>query len=182
MATETNRRGSRGADLRGTALGGLWIVLVAAAGAGALYAGLPRFRAARQARGWPKAPGRILSSRETSSVVPDSADMYSPQIRYEYVVDGRTYTGSRVSFAIDSSYSRSRVQATLQRYPAGQEVTVRYDPADPSRCCLQSGPWHGGLSRVATGAALCVTAAGLLVWRLRPRGEGRNGGDGLRRR
>jgi hypothetical protein len=154
-------------SLAGTALGWLFITLMGIAGVAALAAGLPRLLAARRAQNWPTASGEIISSGMSSSVVPDSADMYRPEVTYRYDVAGKTYTAGRIRFAIDSSYSRSRVEQALEQYPLGQAVMVHYDPADPSRACLQPGPWHAGLSRTATGLALLATAITLAILRIR---------------
>lgn len=148
-------------------MGWLFIVLVAVAGVAALTAGLPRLLSAWRARSWPTARGEIISSGMSSSVVPDSPDMYRPEIVYRYDVAGKTHTADRIRFAIDSSYSRSQVEQIADRYPVGQAVEVYYEPADPSRACLQPGPWHAGLSRTATGLGLLAIAAVLAVVRIR---------------
>lgn len=87
---------------------------------------------ARASRGWPTAEGRIVhSSRD------DAWEKSRARIRYTYVVDGRAFAGSRVSF--DDAHG-PRAWSIVQRYSEGQGVDVRYAPEDPSVAVLEPGP------------------------------------------
>jgi hypothetical protein len=175
MATEGNPKAEN--PYAGTALGGLFIGIVAICGVAALVIGWPSMRQAREAHGWPTVEGTVIRSGMSSSVVPDSADMYRPEIVYAYEVNGTAYRGSRLSFAMDASYSRSEVEEDVARYRPGQKVSVHYAPGEPTRACLEPGPWYAGVSRVVTGAALLLITGILLSIRLartrqaRPRGR-----------
>lgn len=61
----------------------------------------------------------------------------APRILYEYRVDGRRYTGTRVTFGGWLNRTLGRSNRVLSRYRAGAPVSVRYDPSKPSRCTLE---------------------------------------------
>jgi hypothetical protein len=69
---------------------------------------------------------------------------------YEYVVDGVPYIGERICAAevVPITFTRrgwSTARTAAGSYPAGTEVTVRYNPRDPSECCLEAGGTWGVL-------------------------------------
>lgn len=56
-------------------------------------------------------------------------------LRYEFQVDGKTYTGSRVD--LGAQQADVEVSDILRRFPQGKVVTVYYDPSDPTHCVLE---------------------------------------------
>lgn len=118
-------------------VGDLFLVLGAALLIGVAWL----FGLARSSASWASAPGRV-----TSSKIDSSFDTTAPMrmdhrllLAYEYEVAGRTLTGHRLEFG-DAFWgrvtSRDRVERIRRDYAEGQEVTVFYDPARPSRCTL----------------------------------------------
>jgi Protein of unknown function (DUF3592) len=99
-------------------------------------------RAAAAAR-WPTMTGTILSSIAEShrSLVPggrgQTVTQWSPVVEYSYRVQGRDYHGSRLAFGADVAGPRDFAEAIVARYPAGREVTVHFDPANPSFAVLE---------------------------------------------
>jgi hypothetical protein len=75
-------------------------------------------------------PGRMLRS---------GSRLWKVSVAYDYVVDGRRYTGRRLYFAsrpVDGM-TTARVQALLTRYPPDVQVAVRFDPDRPDRAVLE---------------------------------------------
>lgn len=93
----------------------------------------------RRARRWPSVVGRIESSapgfvltRMDNREMPRNERV--AKILYTFEVAGKTYQGTRVTFA--EKTAESEVAELLTRYPAGKIVTVFYDPADPFNAVL----------------------------------------------
>lgn len=62
---------------------------------------------------------------------------YEPNVTYSYRVGGQNYTGRNVALGgeIDTN-ARSRATEVLDRYSAGERVTVYYDPDSPESAHL----------------------------------------------
>lgn len=74
----------------------------------------------------------------TRSEIDSSGRGTRPRITYSFVVDGRSYTGSRYSFGEFSS-TGSRARRVVAQYPTGAVVAVYYSAADPSSAVLLYG-------------------------------------------
>ena len=64
---------------------------------------------------------------------------FTAEIRYDYTVDGTSYTGDRVSYSDYSSSNEMQMQTVVAEYPVGKSVTVFFDPENPSSSLLESG-------------------------------------------
>ena len=78
---------------------------------------------------------------------------------YHFSVGGTDYTGGRVYAGADSR-SKKVALRRLAKFPAGREVAVFYDPADPASAILENGIQPG--NRIAIKAGLVMTAVALL--------------------
>jgi hypothetical protein len=94
---------------------------------------------------------------------------YHPDVTYEYVVDGKTYTGTRATeFSMGGTNFRGPTETFIKKYPKGAEVAVYYDPANPADSVLEKG---GGsilqsqmkMAAVAAVAAVIIAAIYLVV-------------------
>ena len=119
-------------------------------------------RLVRRAGGWPTTPGRILTS-DITTVDRLGRDSFLPRLRYRYTVDGTEYQGSRLSFRIYTYPHRAILAA--YHYPAGDLVTVHYNPAAPDRSVLDLDVGPRPWVHITLGAALCVIGGGGLLWR-----------------
>jgi hypothetical protein len=92
---------------------------------------------------------------------------YYPKIRYQYEVDGKIYTGDRISFsAVEGGEKKSESQAVVNRYPSGQRVIVYYDPKHPNKAVLERGLiWKTFMPFIAGLSFLAVAIACLKVFR-----------------
>ena len=90
---------------------------------------------------WPATEGNIVTCRLVGTSVREwTGDLYTETnvfIRYEYVVNGISYSSSAVNsinspfFLYPPSYA--------SRYPVGEHVRVYYNPKDPSEAVLEPG-------------------------------------------
>lgn len=90
--------------------------------------------AALASRRWPTAPGRVTRS----VVVAGHRHQARYDVRYEYTVDGRAYTGERVRFGGALNMNRADALRTTMVYPAGRPVQVRHHPRRPRVSTLES--------------------------------------------
>jgi hypothetical protein len=91
---------------------------------------------------WPVVAGVVQSAEMKSQDSDNGGTTYSAAVTYTYQVGGVSYTGEKVSIG-SMSASSAYAQGILQRYPAGQKVSVHYAPGDPSEAVLETG-FHGG--------------------------------------
>ncbi|MFT4121584.1 DUF3592 domain-containing protein [Bradyrhizobium sp.] len=128
----------------------------------------------REARGWPQAPGKVVTSfaevREVRVSDDQRAEGYRLESRnfanvtYEYSVGGRKLRSDRISIGED--IGNFEVAEKLAKYPAGAVVTVYYDPRHPDRAVLErdlpKGLWGClGIGTVIVLAIVFGSAFGL---------------------
>jgi hypothetical protein len=67
--------------------------------------------------------------------------MYAAEIRYDFTVETKSYSGDRISLTSGSSTTSSikEVKKDLLAYPVGANVTVYYDNELPNNAVLESG-------------------------------------------
>ncbi|WP_337176700.1 DUF3592 domain-containing protein [Paludisphaera sp.] len=110
-----------------------------------------RFRASR---------GRVLEHYQPRN---EDGEPIQIRLKYEYTVDDRVFQGGRHFFGSLNSTDA----ALLEKYPAGSEVIVYYDPGKPRRSTLETGVTSGLAfwGRVALVAAVMIwIATWLLAW------------------
>lgn len=151
-----------GGPIAGLILGSI----LAAGGYGvAFWLGKPIRDEAVASTSWPATEGRIIRSRLEESRN-DGKTQLSHDIGYEYALDGKTLTGSRVW--IGDGYSASpgnEFRAAVARYPVGKQVQVHYDPTAPADSVLEPGTtWSSslayfiGLGMLAVGGLILLSA------------------------
>ncbi|HEX2255653.1 MAG TPA: DUF3592 domain-containing protein [Afifellaceae bacterium] len=99
-------------------------------------------RRADAATRWPRA----LATVESSEVVVETGrdtdghleTHYVPVVRYSYEAAGRALRGSRIRVNDLAFSRRGKAQEIVAKYPAGTQVTMRYDPADPTNAVLET--------------------------------------------
>lgn len=92
-----------------------------------------------EVHGWPRAQGRMTLSRVDTlhaSEVGNAGDFY-PHVRYDYVVNGRTFHGETLYLDEHRSYGSANVAAReLVFLEAGNDIEVMYNPRDPREAAL----------------------------------------------
>ncbi len=92
---------------------------------------------ANEARDVHKAQFELLGSDRSRHFVTEEtiATRNFATLRYEFQVDGKTYSGSRIDLGVE--HGDFEAPQTLLRYPKGKIVDIHYDSRDPSRCVLE---------------------------------------------
>jgi len=128
----------------------------------------------REARGWPQAPGKVVTSvaeLRDVKVFDDDREGGSrlesrnfANVTYEYSVGGHKLRNNRISIGED--LGNFQVAEKLAKYPAGSIVTVYYNPRHPDQAVLErdlpKGLWGClGIGTVIVLAIVFGSAFGL---------------------
>ncbi len=115
----------------------------------------------RQMATWPTTSGQVIErGLENASPVENLRERYRAHIRYRYTVEGKTYECDRIQPA-DVVGGKAVVQKMLDRF--GDEVTVHYNPVNPSEAFLMPLSSGWGWLGLATGLLLLIIGAGKLL-------------------
>jgi Na+-transporting methylmalonyl-CoA/oxaloacetate decarboxylase gamma subunit len=114
-----------------------------------LFLGLRSYNKIKSSANWPNTQGKIEKSevkykpaRWWQAV---KVPVYSPQTTYCYVVKGIEYHSDRISIVGFDTADKDRAQDTVEKYPVGSSVSVRYDPQNPGFAFLEVGQSKSGL-------------------------------------
>jgi hypothetical protein len=121
-------------------------------GAGLSYWGWTILQDARASATWPTAAGVVTSSEVDHSTDAEGGDSYSPEVDYQYQVDGQTITNNQIKFGENSYSSRRKAEEIAANYPLGQQVTVYYEPERPTNAVLEPGVSAGSYIVITIGA------------------------------
>ena len=122
--------------------------------------GLVMFLSARSlyrastSKDWPTTGGTVTKAFLDVRSNSGRAITYTPIVRYQYTVDGKTYTSGRITY-YSQSFVRSplwalftsvprKAEEIISRYPEGQSVVVYYVPDDPASAVPSPGIMAGG--------------------------------------
>ena len=145
-------------------IGGFLCLGLGAAGMVEMVLDICRWAAARH---WPVTRGFVVASDIEEEGRWLGPYTQSSRVRYTFEVGGHRYTGRRVCAGqeieltlggggTDPDSAWSSAQSNVARYPLGTRADVYYDPANPKRCCLETG----GLPGIVLKGLVC---AGLLA-------------------
>lgn len=87
---------------------------------------------AKASTAWPSVDGVVTAAIRKRIVL-----RIQPFVTYSYAVNGVNFTSNRVSFA--AATPKKQIDSVLIRYPAGQAVTVHYQPGNPAQAVLEPG-------------------------------------------
>jgi hypothetical protein len=124
----------------------------------AVLVGLRNVQRALASKEWPQVYGRITESKSVYA-----NEVYSPEIRYAYVVNGQEFTGSKITYGDFYSSNPSRTQRMLSRYSLNSSVAVSFNPKKPHESVLEPGAWSRALFPVFVGIAFVIFGA-LFLW------------------
>ena len=121
---------------------------------------------ARAASTWLQAQGQITKSTteaRSHQFAGETSEVKNfPAIAYRFSVDGKTYTGTRISIGDDTA--GANLEVTLKRYPRDAAVTVFYDPKNPKNCVLERELPKQMVTGCAGLIAIVVIPIGTLIW------------------
>jgi hypothetical protein len=105
----------------------------------AFYAARIRWNEARaRASGaWPTVPGKVEWSR-IERTPRGYMTYFRLVIDYRYEVGGRDYEGDTVQFGPPRVTGQELIERLADKYTAGAQVTVHYDPDDPRKAVLET--------------------------------------------
>ena len=140
-------------------LGCIVALLLFGAAALAAYYGYGHWQV-RESRTWHTTTGRVLESSAVWETVEENSRIFVPRVIYEYQVNGRPYRSDRIFL---QPHTNDDASATAARFPAGSQVPVYYNPADPAQARLvrnvPSAQLYIGL--IALLLALAIMMCGL---------------------
>ncbi|MFL2984876.1 MAG: DUF3592 domain-containing protein [Candidatus Poseidoniaceae archaeon] len=87
---------------------------------------------------WESVDGIVENSYVSTSTDGEGGTTYCLYVDYQYTVDGRTYDGDRISYTAENSCNSWSANSD-DEYPEGKEITVYYDPTNPSESVLLPG-------------------------------------------
>ncbi|WNJ92472.1 DUF3592 domain-containing protein [Bosea sp. 685] len=111
-------------------------------------------RSLARANAWPIVPGRVTVSRIEQRKSTDDGRTrisYAPVVEFTYQVRGHSFSSRQIALGMQMSGSQGGAEKVVKRYPAGAEVEVHYDPANPSQAALENPT---GASWILFGIAL----------------------------
>ncbi len=122
----------------------------------------------RDTRSWTRTQGRVVAAYvdEIPGPAEEGGPKFRPVVRYTYEARGRTYESEQVSVGsspVSTSTDREGAQRSLDRFPAGRDVDVWLDPADPRQAVLVRGVPR---SQVVAGIAIGIALIGVGLFAL----------------
>jgi hypothetical protein len=138
-----------------------FLLLFGLIGGGLSFWGWTILQDARASESWPTAAGLISSSSVDHSTDAEGGDSYSPEITYQYQVDGQNLANNQIKFGENSYGSRRKAEEIAANYSIGKQVTVYYEPERPTNAVLEPGVTAGRY--LVLGIGLLFVAIALIV-------------------
>jgi hypothetical protein len=168
---ESRRLGGRGIVLKSLLLG---LGMLVFGGALAFGGGRSLYRAWSSER-WPVAQAKVISSSVDKLRTRRSVS-FMPRVKYEYSVDGKSYTADTLAFGAGiSAGALEDANDYVHHYPVGASVQIHYSPDEAAVACLDCG--KVGIPDyivAAGGAGLLVLAILGLIETVRSHYKARN--------
>jgi len=124
---------------------------------------------AKQSTSWPSIRGNITVAKVVKvSAKRCSGDNFKVDVRYTYVVAGKSYRDSRLGFGPESCYTEIGARNVVAAHPIGQTL-VWYNPAQPDVSTLDAGAvsdsfWSNVYTVLVISSGSLLLAAWLLIW------------------
>lgn len=147
----------------------IWLLIVAVLlGVGAFFLMRWGRDSARAIAGasWPTTLATVIyteiASESRAGKSGDGSVRYIPVVAYEYDVDGTSYQAARLRFGDSSQPSIDAAQSTVDKFPVGAGIEIRYDPKAPGEATVEADPDRLEL-RLIGGIAMAVLALAALI-------------------
>lgn len=88
---------------------------------------------------WSMSVATIQSSQIQLGQRGGNVAFFVPKVTYQFIVDGRLYGGSNVSFPNPRDINQDTADFYTKKYQKGLRVNVAYNPLKPSENCLEPG-------------------------------------------
>lgn len=105
----------------------------------ALAVGIRQIGKSNDGKNWQTTPGKVLSNqvKEVFKNPGDGYRLFQPEVIYTYQVGGQVFEGQKIMVGDDPIGLQKNMQEIAARYPAESEVTVYYNPGNPSESILE---------------------------------------------
>lgn len=123
---------------------------------------LSSMQAAEEAAVWPTTEGIVMDSYIATHPGSEGQTSYSPELVYQYQVDGVSYNGDRL-FVTSHSSDYGWAQSYLDRYPVGSTITVHYNPANPLEAVIETQANQVDYILLIVGVVFAAIGASILV-------------------
>src|SRR5260221_4104665 len=94
-----------------------------------------------QAAKWPTVRGKVETSTTESYVTREDnreETHYAPVVEYVYQVQGHDYRSRQIGLGVAVEGSQFIADKIAAKYPQGSDVTVHYNPDNPSNAALEN--------------------------------------------
>ena len=147
--------------------GNLWLKVFGAAwlliGIFLLIRGFIELQQARL-ESWPSTRGRIIDAQMLSAESePGQPPTWWLELKYSYELKGEQYQGRRIRTGGPVLLAnKSLVEKAAEQYTPGKEVSVFYNPENPSEAVLEKGSSRGWLL-IAVGTLILLTIMAMVI-------------------
>lgn len=138
------------------------VVLFLSLGLVLLVLGLVFRNSGPETLSWPMAKGEIVETNVVTAGGEDgNSENYKLVITYNYTVDEVTYISDQYGLTSEiTSFAREPLEKKAETLPAGQKISVYYNPDNPETAVLDPGTdsaqWFLMGSAVVGGLGLCA--------------------------
>jgi hypothetical protein len=123
-----------------------------------LYAGFLLYKSYKSAT-WPSVTGEVkeLGLKDYSD---SDGPAFSPEIRYEYLVDGKVHSGKNWHYRFGPLFSKKeKAQVYLNQYSIGMKIAIHYEPNKPESSVLETSLNTGTLAMFIIGIFISIFCA-----------------------
>ncbi len=124
-----------------------------------IFYGINMLIKGKASRSWPGCQGTVISSDIEQESKTDSYEKltvsYRAHVVYSYSVNEKSFKSNRITFETYSTRQKEKALAIANKYPAGETISVYYDPADPNSAVLEKGTGHAAYFVIVVGC-LCA--------------------------
>lgn len=117
---------------------------------------------------WTTTTAEIIRSGFIADLERDSDNkssmMYTPDIVYQYTVDGVEHRGKRISQAWTSTSSRSWAEKVAAEYPRGRQIEVIHHPVKHHKSMRKGAEMRVWLLMIFAGIGLAMMIGACVWW------------------
>ena len=121
---------------------------------------------------WQQVPGQVLE-RGVETVAQSKSDgstmeLYQPTIRYRYQVGDAFLIGDQLARHHPPRTLEGVAKTEIEDLPQGANVTVYFNPADPTEAVLRKSDTIGPMQAISAGLAIGITTLAIFIvsfWR-----------------
>ncbi|WP_319533338.1 DUF3592 domain-containing protein [uncultured Cohaesibacter sp.] len=105
-----------------------------------LIVGMAHYFTAYTAKSWDQVSATVTRAEVVRTKMDGGAPVFSAKIEYQYVKDGQTFTGTRVSLRPIRSQSPGEVKRMIAGYEVGRTILAHVNQHKPQKAYLNTHP------------------------------------------